>query len=352
MGAETYPIDFVITWVDGNDPKWREEKSLYEKNTGQEKKTGQNPLQQADARDVRYRDYELLRYWFRGVEMYAPWVRKIHFVTWGHLPPWLDAGHPRLHIVEHRDIIPERYLPTYNSNVIEIYLDRIEDLADRFVYFNDDIFPMKALSANDFFRRGLPCDLLAFQPVVANPDNPVMSHVLLNNSLVISKYFRKRENVRQQPGKYFHPGYPLMYLGYNLLELAFPRYTGLYSVHGAYTFRKEVFREVWEKERQALENLSTHRFRQEGDLNLYLFREWQKLTGAFAPKNVEGDLAYFELADDNSRLLAQIRRPRRKMFCINDANKEIDFTKTKQELAEAFETRFPQKSSFELASVQ
>lgn len=342
MRTTTPPIDFVITWVDGNDPHWKKEKAFYEKQFHQT-----TSEVQMDGRDVRYRDYELLRYWFRGVERYAPWVRNVHFVTWGHLPAWLDTEHPKLHIVEHKAIIPEKYLPTYNSNVIEIYLDRIEGLSEQFVYFNDDIFPMRELSPNDFFRKGLPCDMLAFQPVVANPDNPVMSHVLLNNSLVLAKYFRKRENVKQQPGKYFHPGYPLMYLGYNFLELAFPRYTGLYSIHGAYVFRKEIFHQVWERERAALENLSTHRFRQDSDLNLYLFREWQKLTGAFYPRNVERDLAYFDLADDNRRLLTQVRRPKRKMVCINDANREIDFARTKGELAAAFRAHFPERSSFE-----
>ena len=36
-----------------------------------------------DDRKERYRDWDLLRYWFRGVERFAPWVRRIHFVTWG-----------------------------------------------------------------------------------------------------------------------------------------------------------------------------------------------------------------------------------------------------------------------------
>lgn len=38
-----------------------------------------------DIREERYRDWDNLQYWFRGVEKFAPWVRKIHFVTWGHL---------------------------------------------------------------------------------------------------------------------------------------------------------------------------------------------------------------------------------------------------------------------------
>ena len=89
-------IDFVIAWVDGNDKEWLAEKAKY------------SPSSMADsATPVRFRDWDNLQYWFRGVEKYAPWVNKIHFITWGHLPKWLDTNNPKLHIVNHRDYIPE-----------------------------------------------------------------------------------------------------------------------------------------------------------------------------------------------------------------------------------------------------
>ena len=72
-------IDFVIPWVDGNDPEWRSEKNVY---CGNNKSSSS----EKDIRDERYRDWDNLQYWFRGVEKFTPWVRKIHFVTWGHLP--------------------------------------------------------------------------------------------------------------------------------------------------------------------------------------------------------------------------------------------------------------------------
>ena len=81
-------IDFVIMWVDGSDPKW-----LAEKNKYSEKKVS------IDDGINRYRDMNLLKYWFRGVEKYTPWVNKIYFVTWGHLPKWLDTSNPKLVIV-------------------------------------------------------------------------------------------------------------------------------------------------------------------------------------------------------------------------------------------------------------
>lgn len=329
------PVDFVITWVDGNDGAWRRERARFSGKSGE------------DNAECRYRDWGLLRYWFRGVERFAPWVRKIHFVTWGHLPPWLNMEHPKLHIVNHRDYIPAEYLPTFNSHILEIYMHRIQGLAEHFVYFNDDIFLVRPAGPGCFFRDGLPCDMLAFQPVVANPDNPVMSHLYLNNMLVLSKYFDKRENVRRQPGSYFHLGYPPLYFFYNLLELGFPRYTGLYTVHGPSPFRRETFRELWEKEGKQLRDMSAHRFRSENDLSPYLFREWQKLSGSFHPRNVQRDFRYFELGERNEKLLRTIRGQKKRFICINDTLEGGDVTKIQAELQEAFRCILPEPSSYE-----
>lgn len=340
MKENTPIIDFVVTWMDGNDENWRREKRQYE--------SGTDTLDSGtDDREERYRDWELLAYWFRGIEKYAPWVRTIHFVTWGHLPKWLNVNHPKLHIVRHEDFIPKQYLPVFNSNVIELHMHRIPGLAEHFVYFNDDIFITGQVKPEDFFRDGKPCDMLAFQPVVANPQNPVMSHMLLNNMLVLSKYFNKRENIRKQPGNYFHIGYPLLYFCYNALELAFPLFTGLYSVHGTFQFCKSTFEEVWEKEQELLEKVSAHRFRSSEDVTPYLFREWQKLSGQFCARNITRHFRYFNVGNDNSRILKAMKNPRIHGMCINDANTEIDFEKAKEELRQGFEQILPEKSSFE-----
>jgi len=117
------PIDFVICWVDGNDPEWQKQKNYYDTS------------QQTDSREIRYRDWDNLQYWFRGVEKYASWVNKIHFVTWGHLPQWLNTDHPKLNIVRHEDYIPKKYLPTFSARPIEVNLHRIKGLAEHFVFF-------------------------------------------------------------------------------------------------------------------------------------------------------------------------------------------------------------------------
>ena len=75
-------IDFVVTWVDMNDPEWQKEFSKY---------SGDRNNIRNGVSEARFRDYGFLKYWFRGVEKFAPWVRKIHFVTSGQKPEWLDT---------------------------------------------------------------------------------------------------------------------------------------------------------------------------------------------------------------------------------------------------------------------
>lgn len=329
-------IDFVVTWVDGSDKAWRAEKARY---------SGNGLI---DDSEERYRDWGLLRYWFRGVEQFAPWVRKVHLVTWGHLPAWLDVENPKLHIVRHEDYVPKEFLPTFNSNVLEIYLHKIEGLSEQFVYFNDDMYLIHSVEPEDFFRKGKPCDMLAFQPVVANPTNPVMTHLLINNSLVLCKYFDKRENVKKQPEKYFNPWYPPLYLFYNLMELAFPKYTGFYTVHGPSPFCRKTFEEIWEKEGKLLSEMPANRFRSVDDVTPYLFREWQKLSGNFVPQNVHKLFRYYDIKEDNSDLARILTGKKKKIICINDGSiKGGDADRIQAELTEAFEKILPKRSSFE-----
>ncbi len=67
-------MDFVQLWVDSNDTEWQAEFKRYA------------AINNGDKRDVRYRDWENLKYWFRGIEKFAPWVERVHLVTCGHYP--------------------------------------------------------------------------------------------------------------------------------------------------------------------------------------------------------------------------------------------------------------------------
>ena len=334
-------IDFVIPWVDGNDLAWQDEKNAYAE-------TSLDVSTEMDAREERYRDWDNLQYWFRGVEKFAPWVRKIHFVTWGHLPTWLNTKNPKLHIVRHKDYIPKQFLPTFNSHTIEWNLHRIEGLSENFVYFNDDIFLIGKLEPSDFFRKDKPVDMLALQPDVANVHDQVMPYIYLNNAMFLAKYFDKRENMKKQPKAYFHIGYPLQYFVYNMMEMAFPKFTGFYTVHGPSPLKKKTYEKLWKLEPELLTDVCSHKFRQKSDVNQYVIREYQKLSGNFVPKNIQKINGYYEISTNNETFFRSMLGSKKRIICLNDANCSVDFEKVKGEIKRMFEEVFPEKSSFEL----
>ena len=139
-------IDFVILWVDGNDENWLKEKNKYLHLEG-------------DMQENRFRDCNNLKYLFRGIEKYANYVNKVFFITWGHVPKWLNVKNKKLRIVKHEEFIPNKYLPTFNSNVIEMNLHRIKDLSEQFILFNDDLFILNKLEPSYFFQNGKPKDM-------------------------------------------------------------------------------------------------------------------------------------------------------------------------------------------------
>lgn len=335
----TNAIDIVVLWVDGNDPAWQKEKAQYE--------TMEFGTTATDDRAQRYRDFDLMRYWFRGMEENLDWIGTIYFVTWGHVPSWLDIKHPKLQIIKHEDIIPAEYLPVFNSNAIEIFIKNIPGLSEQFLYFNDDCFLMQKTTPDRFFRDGLPRDLLAFQPTVANESDDTMPYITLNNAMVLARHFRKREEVKKHPAHYFHIGYPALYFFYNLLELAFPRYTAFYTVHGPAPMLKSVHEEVWAKEPTVLEQTARHRFRSREDISQCLFREWAKLSGRFVPYNAAKDTGYYNLGERDAALYDTIAQRRKLFVCVNDSNHTIDFDSTREKLHAAFDVAFPTPSSFE-----
>ena len=225
-------IDAVVTWVDGNDPVWQEERNKY------------NPNKQQDGSANRYRDWDLLKYWFRGIEKFAPWFNKIYFVTWGHLPTWLDISNPKIRIVKHSDYISQEYLPTFSSRTIEMNVHRISGLSEHFVYFNDDMFLIKPVKASHFFKKGLPCDMAVLKPISYDKWT-IGLYTKLNELIVIGEHFNKRDCIKKNFTKFFNLKYG-KYLIENICNMLYSNFTGFRCTHSPYPFLKKTFDNVWE----------------------------------------------------------------------------------------------------------
>ena len=330
-------IDFVVLWVDGNDPEWRAEKAKYQGMT----------LDDSNSEN-RFRDWGLMPYWFRAVEKFTPWVRKVHFVTCGHVPAFLNTGHPKLHHVRHTDFMPPEALPTFSSHAIEMNIHRIPGLAEHFVYFNDDMFMLRPMPEESFFRDGLPCTYGGEHPIELVGEIRIWQHAAVNDLGVVNRHFDKRSQVAQFGKKYRSRAYRWQD---NIRTLAaeklFPDYfTGFRNLHAPAAYLKSTFEAVWNAEPELLRRTTLNRFRSASDVNQWVCLWWQIASGHFAPFNTDNVVS---CADEETidGLCNMIGAQSHDMICINDPETCVDHERLAERLHRAFETVLPQKCGFE-----
>ena len=325
-------IDFVIPWVDGNDTNWLAERNKY------------TTKKSADNSNVRYRDWENLQYWFRGVEKYASWVNKIYFVTWGHIPKWLNVNHSKLEIVKHEDYIPKEYLPTFSSHTIELNLHRIKGLSNNFVYFNDDTFIINETRETDFFENNLPKDSACLY--VNIPTGTIVDNIITNDISIINKHFNSKKVIKSNLKKW----YTLKngkYLYNNIFLYPFQNFTGIVFGHLPNSFNKKTIQNLWEIEPEIFNETCSHKFRNVMDINQWLIKYWQICDNNFSPRNIKWGY-YYEYGKNKYDLNNLIFNKKFKVICLNDVSDDYNFDVEKERTLKSFEEKFPQKSSFEI----
>lgn len=326
-------IDVVVLWVDDTDSEWQAKKNRY---TGTKSET-------INA-DARYRNWDTFKYWFRGVEKFAPWVRYVYLVTDDQKPEWLNIDHPKLKWVKHTDFIPQEYLPTFNSNVIDWNLCRIEGLSDKFLYFNDDVFFIKKTKPEDFFINGLPCDLPCLGPLY--PDG-FFSYTIFNNINLLNRHFSLRKSVKEKPsnwikGQKFNGLFKLlMYTRRSLIPNSV-------SWHLHFAYNKKNFETLWEKEYDVIHETCKHKLRTKDDVSHWCVRDWQLFSNEFYPKKPVGKYFVTNSLSQNDEIIKHIEMQKSKIICLNDTEDETDFENHKAKILAAFEKILPDKSSFEL----
>lgn len=302
-----FPIDFVVTWVDGSDPTWREKKTQFTKAI---KDSNQNQIN-------RYRDYGLLRNWFDRVRKYAPWVRQIFLITDEQAPGWAYDDQ-RIVVVNHSDFIPKKYLPTFNSNAIEMNAWRIAELSEHFVLFNDDMYITKPVFKKDFFDSiGRPVLTGSLNPVVPR-DN--FAKIIFNNMVIVNTRFPKNEYFKRNWKKIFSPKYGLKLNLRSLLSLPFSNWLGFYEDHLAYPHLKSQFIELNSQYPEIFEVTSAHRFREGDDYSQWLIKNMNLASGNFKPRDRKfGKVLNLSRLDQLKKLKKMIEKYQ--MVVIND-----DFT--------------------------
>ena len=331
------PIDFVVTWVDGNDLEWRNEKAKFDSNCAK------------GNTDARYREWNQFVYWFRAVEKFAPWVRYVHLITWGHLPTWLNLNHPKLKIVNHKDYIPSKYLPTFNSIPIELNMHRIPDLSEHFVYFNDDMYLASPVTPEDFFSAGKPRCCAIAAPVRNYRYNGPFAHQLFTNVGMINSVFDFCSAVENHPNLWFSKCYKER-RRLNLNAYRDTYLPGMYFSHLGVPFCKSTIEKVWDILEKELDETCSHKFRTSTDIMHQIISLWDIMEGNFYPV----DQNYFGIKFGTlSKEIPVIRKAftegNYRMICLNDSVDitEENFPQIKAELDSILFETFSQKSSFE-----
>lgn len=143
----TYPpvpekIDVVLPWLNPTD-KWKKDYAEF----------------CADEDPCRIRDLNTIRPTINGIIKNMPFVRYIWLIVYDEeqLTGYEDfLSLPKIKIVYHKDIIPEEFLPNFNSLLPAMFCYKIKDLAENFIFMNDDMIVTKTLSSDMYFSDKKP----------------------------------------------------------------------------------------------------------------------------------------------------------------------------------------------------
>jgi hypothetical protein len=312
------PIDIVYTWVDGDDPAWLARKSVYATDSVAAE------LNSSAVHLSRYVSRDELRYSLRSVAMYAGWVRRIYLVTDQQVPSWLNTAHPKIQVVDHKEIFSDTSaLPVYNSHAIESQLHHIEGLSERYLYLNDDVFFGRAVQPELFFYgNGLAKFFLSKTPLDIDPpssrDLPVMSAAKHNRELIEQQFGVTITN------KFKHCPIPQL---------------------------RSVLVELEERYPEHFDRVSRSRFRHPDDLSITsaLHHYYAFCKGLAVPGTIR--YVYQDIAREDTprRLINLLRERDTDVFCLNDhETPESDMATQQRILAEFLQAQFPIPSPFEL----
>lgn len=292
-------IDLVFPYVDNSDAEWL---AIYQQHMPKRDKSRWNNW----ALGVqRFRSYDLLKYTFRSIDKFVPFVNNVYLLVMqdSQVPDWIDRT--KVKIIYHKDFIPAKYLPTFNSGTIEMFLQNIPGLSEYFIYGNDDIYFTSKINESDFF---------------------------INKTPAYSITTRKRHNI---PGDYL-------------------RYADKFLVTGKKPQRLDVIQHIWvpylkstivesfNKYKKILLNNITP-FRAKNNYNQWVFSLYQKYYKTFVNKEMK--ILCCEIYPE-TRYKYDVDWSQFKCICLNDSEKTTD--EDISIVRNKLEKIFPQKSKYEL----
>ena len=298
-------IDLVVTYLNNNDKKWQRDYKTYSRIENKK----------YDPFGVRFRDWDNFKYVLRSIANYMSFINNLYIVVSdeSQIPEYVNTDTAK--IIFHKDIIPEKYLPTFNSNTIELFIYKIPELSENFLYTNDDIFITNNISAKDFYDNEM------------NPKIDVFEKRITRNNVYINSLRNTQELVLNEHNVTFKSKLSL-----------------LRSNHSINPMKKSMWKYYWDKYKNEMSNSIT-RFRDKSNIT----QELSNYHFFIKDKNnvTKRNTRYFSFINSTTYDLENLINDKNiTAICIND-NGVIDFDIYKTEVNVILERKYPNKCIYE-----
>ncbi len=302
-GKSTEHMDVVIPYVNCADSEWQKVYQVVNKSSANN--------------SVRFRSWGTLKYLFRSIDKYLPFVDRIVLIVAqpSQVPVWVNRD--TVKVVYHQDFIPKEFLPTFNSCTIESFLYNIKDLTEKFIYLNDDMFAISSCTVEDFFTGDKP-----------------------NIKFVTNEKYNSEATFRCQCRS-----------GMNMVGDALnkPRYKEGYLIR-PYHITSAMTKESLIKVKDLCEDkiLSTiSKLREPKNVNQYIYSYYQYYTDNYVSRVVS--YKYIEISDKSLNAIRQLVLSHDyQWICINDSKHIQNYNNARGMIIETFKKKFPNRCRYEL----
>jgi len=340
-------IDFVLPWVDGDEPKWKKIRKEYKNSNTNEKDSNSN---------ARFRDMETLKYTLRAIEQNCPWYNKIFLITKGYYPEWLDVDHEKIELISEEELfIDKSHLPVFSSVAIEMNLVNLKNLSEKFIYMNDDFIIFNKIKPSRFFVDDKPVDFLSHNVI---PRNKLFEIIKGRDTWIHSinnvlKLFNNKFIPLELENKYlYHQSYSTLdKINNYFLKHIYKKIIWINHWHHPQPLLKQTLKDVYREFSVEMMESSKNKFRSNTDLNQYMYRYWHLIKGEFYPsKYDDAIIANIDSFEVLQKIIRELNLNHNINFlCFNDSIdlSETEYEKVKTELRNFLEKHFPEKASFE-----
>ncbi len=313
-----FPVDIVYLWCDSSDNVWREKKNKELAKYGK-------PLDKDSIGECRFIENDELKYSLRSLEKYAPWIRRVYIITDNQIPKWLNINNPKVHVVDHTQILSPEALPTFNSSAIETSVHKIPGLSEHFLFANDDMFFGNYVDKEFFFDE---------------------------NGAPVFRFGKRRILNKTYRGLY---GY-MLNKAYNMVLNKFGKSYARYPHHNIDAYRISDIEKCYNEFRESFEQTKLQKFREKECVQRSIFGYYSVANSISSYKITDDFLARVKAFYNKTHLdsmsailksskLKYIEKQNPYLFCLNDSLKTTD--KDRLDMKKFLERKFPNHSSFE-----